>query len=49
MISHHQLTDVYLLGLATRMGGTLATFDTGIPLKTVKGATRANLTVIGAE
>ena len=45
-VSHLQITDVYLLGLATRMGGTLATFDASIPLRAVKGATRDALTVI---
>lgn len=43
---HRQLTDVYLLGLATRMGGRLATFDAGIPLQVVRGATREHLAVI---
>jgi toxin-antitoxin system PIN domain toxin len=38
MVSHLQLTDVYLLALAVRMGGRLATFDRSIPLKAVKGA-----------
>jgi toxin-antitoxin system PIN domain toxin len=47
-LTHRQLTDVYLLGLATRMGGRLATFDRAIPLKAVKGATRAHLAVIAA-
>jgi toxin-antitoxin system PIN domain toxin len=47
IVSHRQLTDVYLLGLATRMGGTLATFDGSIPLKAVKGATPEALEVIG--
>jgi hypothetical protein len=46
ILSHRQLTDVYLLGLATRMGGTLATFDSSIPLKAVKGATPQSLSVI---
>ena len=46
IVSHRQLTDVYLLGLATRMGGRLATFDAGIPLKAVRGATRDTLAVI---
>lgn len=46
ILSHKQLTDVYLLGLATRKRGRLATFDTRIPLKAVKGATRDNLAVI---
>lgn len=45
-VSHLQVADVYLLGLATRMGGTLATFDTSIPLRAVKAATRESLTVI---
>ena len=46
ILSHRQLTDVYLLGLATRMGGALATFDASIPLKAVKGATTESLSVI---
>ena len=43
---HRQLTDVYLLGLAVRHDGRLATFDRGIPLKAVKGATAETLAVI---
>jgi toxin-antitoxin system PIN domain toxin len=46
ILSHKQLTDVYLLGLATRKRGRLATFDTRIPLKAVRGATADNLAVI---
>ena len=46
VISHRQITDVYLLGLAARMGGTLATFDGSIPLRAVKGATAESLSVI---
>lgn len=46
IVSHRQLTDVCLLGLATRMGGTLATFDGSIPLKAVKGATTRGLSII---
>ena len=45
-VSYGQLTDVYLLGLALRMGGTLATFDASIPWRAVRGATRESLTVI---
>ena len=45
-MSYLQLTDVYLLGLSVRMGGTLATFDASIPWRAVRGATRASLTVI---
>ncbi|MGE5836774.1 MAG: TA system VapC family ribonuclease toxin [Acidobacteriota bacterium] len=44
---HRQITDIYLLGLATAMRGYLATFDESIPLKAVIGATAANLQVIG--
>jgi toxin-antitoxin system PIN domain toxin len=43
---HRQLTDVYLLGLAHARGGALATFDRTIPVKAVRGATRAALRVI---
>jgi toxin-antitoxin system PIN domain toxin len=43
---HRQLTDVYLLGLARRMGGRLATFDRGIPLTAVKGARPDTVAVI---
>jgi uncharacterized protein len=49
IVSHRQLTDVYLLGLATRMGGALATFDASIPLQAVKGATREQLALISGE
>ncbi len=48
LVSHRQLTDVYLLGLAARMGGRLATFDAGIPLKAVRGAAPDALAVIAA-
>lgn len=43
---HRQITDVYLLGLAHKMGGQLATFDRTIPVKAVVGATRDSLAVI---
>lgn len=47
MISGHQnITDVYLLGLAVRNHGRLATFDRSIPLKAVHGARPSNLVVI---
>jgi toxin-antitoxin system PIN domain toxin len=46
--SHRQVTDVYLLGLAKRKGGRLATFDGSIPLAAVAGANRAHLEVIPA-
>lgn len=44
---HRQLTDIYLLGLAVRQNGRLATFDKTIPYKAVKGATPETLQVIG--
>jgi len=44
---HRQLTDIYLLGLAVRLNGRLATFDRTIPYKAVKGATPHTLQVIG--
>ena len=43
---HRQLTDVYLLGLAHVRGGRLVTFDRGIPVRAVKGATISSLEVI---
>ena len=45
---HRQITDVYLLGLATRRKGHLVTFDRSIPVKAVIGAGRESLTVIDA-
>jgi toxin-antitoxin system PIN domain toxin len=41
-----QLTDVYLLGLAHAHGGRLVTFDTGVALSAVRGATARNLVKI---
>jgi toxin-antitoxin system PIN domain toxin len=46
MRGHRQITDVYLLGLAHRQGGCLATFDRSIPLSAVVGATRDDLVVV---
>lgn len=36
--SHRQLTDVYLLGLAVKMGGRLVTFDRAIRKSAVRAA-----------
>jgi hypothetical protein len=44
--SHRQITDAYLLGLAVRRGGRLATFDRSISLKAVVGAAPAHLELI---
>ena len=46
ILGTRQVTDVYLLGLAVRHGGRLATFDEGITVKTVCGAVLENLRVI---
>ena len=43
---HRQVSDVYLLGLAKKMGGCLVTFDRTIPLGAVIGATRDNLVIV---
>jgi toxin-antitoxin system PIN domain toxin len=43
---HAHVTDVYLLGLAQKKGGRLATFDRSIPLAAVAGATTDTLAVI---
>lgn len=43
-----QVTDVYLLALAVRMGGRLATFDKAINVGAVVGATKKSLRVISA-
>lgn len=45
---YRQLTDIHLLGLATKRGGRLVTFDATIPVKAVVGATRDHLQVIAA-
>lgn len=44
---HRQVTDAYLLGLAVKMNGRLATFDHSIPTRSVIGATARHLAVIG--
>lgn len=40
---HQQITDLYLLALAVKRGGTLVTFDQNIPLDAVRGATSNHL------
>ncbi len=47
-IAGHQLiTDAYLLGLAVRNHGRLATFDRHIPLQAVPAAVPGNVVLIG--
>jgi uncharacterized protein len=43
---HRQISDIYLLGLAKKNGGHLATLDASIPLGAVVGATKDHLSVI---
>jgi len=43
ILGPRQITDLYLLSLATRRGGRLVTFDAAIPLRAVHGATARNL------
>ena len=43
---HRQVTDAYLLALAVRRGGALASFDTGMPLTAVRGASKKHLLAI---
>jgi len=45
-VSHRQLTDVYLLGLAVENSGRFATFDRRIPLHAVIHAGRESLEII---
>ncbi len=46
LAGHRQLTDIYLLGVAMRRAGCLATFDRTIPVRAVRGANRNTLVVI---
>lgn len=46
LLTHRQVTDAYLLALAVRHGGRLVTFDTGIPLRAVKGSGNKHLEVL---
>ncbi len=41
IITHAQITDVYLLGLAVRKRGKLATLDQRIPVDAVRGGRKA--------
>lgn len=47
-LSHRQVTDLYLIGLAVKRQGRLATFDRAIPLAKVRGAEAENLALIPA-
>jgi uncharacterized protein len=41
-----QLTDIYLLALAVKNNGRLATFDRAMPIKAVRGAEARHISVI---
>ena len=43
---HNQITDLYLLALAVRHGGCLASFDQAIALTSVHGAAQRHLKVL---
>lgn len=43
IMGHNQITDAYLLALATHHGGALATFDHRVALSAVHGASGKNL------
>ena len=43
LLGHQQVTDAYLLALAVKHGGCLATFDSAIPLEIATGALAENL------
>ena len=46
IVGAKQLTDVYLLGLAVKHGGRLATLDRSIPLTAVRGAQPQHLAIV---
>jgi toxin-antitoxin system PIN domain toxin len=43
---HRQVTDAYLLALAVRRGGVIASFDTALPVTAVRGASRKHLLAV---
>ena len=46
IMGHNQITDAYLLALAVRHGGALATFDHRVALSAVHGATAGHLQLL---
>lgn len=46
VLTSRQITDAYLLALATANGGRLVTFDRGISVEAVAGASATNLVVL---
>jgi uncharacterized protein len=49
LLGTKQITDAYLLALAVKNGGRLATMDQGVPLRAVRGAEPRHLAVMGGE
>lgn len=48
VLGSRQITDAYLLALAVENGGRLVTFDRGITVQAVRGATAQNLVTLTA-
>jgi uncharacterized protein len=46
ILGPNQITDVYLLALAVKHGGRLATLDRSVPLRAVRGAEARHLAMI---
>jgi toxin-antitoxin system PIN domain toxin len=46
LIGHRQITDAYLLALAVKRGGRLVTFDDGVPVDAVVGATTGHVVTL---
>lgn len=46
IMGHNQITDAYLLALVVAHKGTLATFDHGVALSAVRGATTKHLQLL---
>lgn len=46
ILGPNQITNVYLLALAVKNGGRLATFDRSVPIRAVRGAEPKHLAVI---
>ena len=48
VLNSRQITDAYLLALATANGGRLVTFDRGISIEAVPTASKTNLVILDA-
>lgn len=46
LLGHRQLTDIYLLALATAHGSRLVTLDTAVPVGPVRSATEDSLLIL---